>query len=752
MALIKMEKKSLQKYKKEARREVGKKDEKDEGTSSYLKPETKHGVMIVVYFALALFLIFCLFGWAGVVGQRVKIGLDYLFGWGKYMVPIVFLVIVYLLFKPQKYVLRTINYIGFGILILSLTGFLNLWFSLDSILSIIKEGKGGGYVGLVLSYPLRKLVGNWAAGIILLALFIISLLITFDISLKRLYDKGNIFKRIIERFREFFYKIKVNLETKKEDVEKIEEKKEFEAEEAVKPVKAGGAKPTMTVTAVGKEEQLKIFPEARPIKRKIEIPIDLLESNHKKPTSGDIEANKERIQKTLRNFGIEVEMGEIKVGPTVTQYSLKPAEGVKLSQITTLHNDLALALAAHPIRIEAPIPGKSLVGVEVPNQVVAVVKLKEILASDEFKKRKTNLTIALGKDVAGHPWVANLDSMPHMLIAGATGSGKTVCINSIIISLLYQNSPSDLKLILVDPKRVELPVYNDIPYLMTPVVTEIDKIISVLRWVVAEMDRRFHVLSKSGKRNIQVYNQDAEEALPYIVLMVDELADLMAVAAYEVEGAIIRLAQMARAVGIHLILATQRPSVDVITGLIKANITTRIAFSVASIVDSRTILDNSGAEKLLGRGDMLYISSELSKPKRLQGAYVTDAEIERVVNYLKSKAQPEYSEEIIEKTSGASTSGEFDELKDDELLPQAKELILKTKKASASFLQRRMRIGYARAARLLDLLEQQGVIGPADGAKPREILIDQGSEEAGHDITEDVEEEQGQDNDNENNV
>lgn len=752
MAVIKMEKKFLQKYKKEARREVGKKDEKDEGTSSYLKPETKHGVMIVVYFALALFLIFCLFGWAGVVGQRVKIGLDYLFGWGKYMVPIVFLVIVYLLFKPQKYVLRAINYIGFGILILSLTGFLNLWFSLDSILSIIKEGKGGGYVGLVLSYPLRKLVGNWAAGIILLALFIISLLITFDISLKRLYDKGNIFKRIIERFREFFYKIKVNLETKKEDVEKTEEKKEFEAEEAVKPVKAGGGKPTMTVTAVGKEEQLKIFPEARPIKRKIEIPIDLLESNHKKPTSGDIEANKERIQKTLRNFGIEVEMGEIKVGPTVTQYSLKPAEGVKLSQITTLHNDLALALAAHPIRIEAPIPGKSLVGVEVPNQVVAVVKLKEILASDEFKKRKTNLTIALGKDVAGHPWVANLDSMPHMLIAGATGSGKTVCINSIIISLLYQNSPSDLKLILVDPKRVELPVYNDIPYLMTPVVTEIDKIISVLRWVVAEMDRRFHVLSKSGKRNIQVYNQDAEEALPYIVLMVDELADLMAVAAYEVEGAIIRLAQMARAVGIHLILATQRPSVDVITGLIKANITTRIAFSVASIVDSRTILDNSGAEKLLGRGDMLYISSELSKPKRLQGAYVTDAEIERVVNYLKSKAQPEYSEEIIEKTSGASTSGEFDELKDDELLPQAKELILKTKKASASFLQRRMRIGYARAARLLDLLEQQGVIGPADGAKPREILIDQGSEEACHDITEDVEEEQGQDNDNENNV
>jgi len=750
---LKLEKKYLQKYKREAKGKSSKKGEGDE-FRSYLKEETKNGILIVIFSALALFLIFCLFGWAGFLGQRVKIGLDYLFGWAKYLVPVIFIVIVILLFKPQKYVLRTVNYIGFCLLTLSITAFLNLWFSFDSIISIIKQGRGGGYIGLALAYPLGKLIGPWAAGIVLLALFIISLLITFDISLKRLYEKGNIFKRIIERFRVFFYRIRVNLETKREDTETIEGKKEFEVKKVAGQAMTEEPISTESTLPTGKKEQLKIFPEIKQTRRKIEIPLDLLESDYKKPTSGDIEANKERIGKTLRNFGIEVEMADVKVGPTVTQYALKPADGVKLSQITTLHNDLALALASHPIRIEAPIPGKSLVGVEVPNQAVAVVKLKEILASDEFKKRKTNLTIALGKDVAGHPWVADLDRMPHLLIAGATGSGKTVCINSIILSLLYQNSPSDLKLILVDPKRVELPIYNDIPYLLTPVVTEIDKTIGALRWVVAEMDRRFHVLSKSGKRNIQVYNQEAEEPMPYIILMVDELADLMAVAVNEVESAIIRLAQMARAVGIHLILATQRPSVDVITGLIKANITARIAFSVASIVDSRTILDNSGAEKLLGRGDMLYISSELSKPKRLQGAYVTDPEIERVVNYLKNKAEPEYNEAVVEKSGEVSTSGEFDELRDDELLPQAKELILKTQKASASFLQRRMRIGYARAARLLDLLEKEGVIGPADGAKPREILTGQRGEpgafytdeEAGEEIDKET------DIDNENNV
>ena len=413
-------------------------------------------------------------------------------------------------------------------------------------------------------------------------------------------------------------------------------------------------------------------------------------------------------------------MGEVSVGPTVTQYTLRPAEGVKLSQITTLHNDLALALAAHPIRIEAPIPGKSLVGIEVPNRSIAVVTLREILEDQTFKNRVSNLTIVLGKDVAGKSYLADLDKMPHLLIAGATGSGKTVCLNSIIVSLLYQNSPQELKFILVDPKRVELTVYENIPHLLTPVVTDPHKTINALKWSISEMDRRFELLSQTGKRDIREYNKEAEDKLPYLVIIVDELADLMMAAPTEVEACIIRLAQMARAVGIHLIMATQRPSVDIITGLIKANITSRIAFSVASSVDSRTILDTTGADKLLGRGDMLYISAQLSKPVRLQGAFVSDKSIKALVKHLKAQAKPEYLADVTERK--AIGLGIDSSLEEDELLPQAKEIIWQANKASASLLQRRLRVGYARAARLLDLLEEEGIIGPADGAKPREIF------------------------------
>lgn len=716
----KTEKKYLKKFKKEAAKEIG--DQEGEEKKPYLKSETKNGISIVFLIAVAILSILSFSNSAGDFGREVNKILQYLFGWGKFVFPAVLLVVVYFLFKPKTYILRLTNYIGLFLFVLAYSGILHLFVKLDQATKAITEGRGGGYFGLALSYPLQKIMGQWATAIILVALFLIGLLILFDTSLKRLYESGNIFKRVAERFREFFYKIKVNMEATKESVPPSEE---AGADFAVKKLKETTRESPPAEEEVEKykeKEQMAIFPKPKFIPRKIDIPMDLLEANHTKPTSGDIERNKTVIQKTLMNFGIEVEMGAIKVGPTVTQYTLKPKEGIKLAQITTLHNDLALALAAHPIRIEAPIPGQSLVGIEVPNQAVAVVKLKEILASDEFKKRSTNLTIALGKDVAGHPWTANLDKMPHLLIAGATGSGKTVCLNSIIVSLLYQNSPDNLKFILIDPKRVELPVYNGMPYLLTPVVTEIAQTISALRWTVGEMDRRFNILSKAGKRNIQVYNENTpEEPLPYIVVIIDELADLMATAASEVEGAIIRLAQMARAVGIHLIVATQRPSVDVITGLIKANITARIAFSVASLVDSRTILDTSGAEKLLGRGDMLYISAELSKPKRLQGAYVADQEIERVVNFVKSKAKPEYQKEILEKKFEPSISSSYEEVSDDELLPEARQLVTQTGKASASFLQRRLRVGYARAARLLDLMEEEGLIGPVDGAKPRDV-------------------------------
>ena len=481
------------------------------------------------------------------------------------------------------------------------------------------------------------------------------------------------------------------------------------------------------VTFVGDGEQNEMFPSSGKKYPRIDLPIDLLDRKKSQPAAGDIKFNQQTIKKTLSHFGIQVEMADISVGPTVTQYTFKPDAGVKVAQITTLANDLALALAAHPIRIEAPIPGKSLIGVEVPNQKIALVSLKEILDSQEFKNRPHNLMIALGKDVSGKPWLADLAKMPHLLIAGATGSGKTVCLNAIIISLLYQNQPNDLKFILVDPKRVELPSYNKIPHLICPVIIDVKKTINALRWTVKEMDRRFQILSNAGKKNIEIYNSVFPQSkMPYIVLVVDELADLMATAAAEVEAAIIRLSQMARAVGIHLILATQRPSVDVITGLIKANITSRAAFSVASIIDSRTILDYAGAEKLLGRGDMLFTSSSLSKPKRLQGAFVNDNEIERVVKFLKQKGEPDYDETVTEKISplvAAEIPGFQTSADSDELLPEAKEMIIQAGRASASYLQRRFRIGYARAARLLDLLEEEGVVGPADGSKPREILV-----------------------------
>jgi S-DNA-T family DNA segregation ATPase FtsK/SpoIIIE len=424
-------------------------------------------------------------------------------------------------------------------------------------------------------------------------------------------------------------------------------------------------------------------------------------------------------------------MGDVSIGPTVTQYTFKPAEGVKLSAITALQNDLALALAAHPVRIEAPIPGKSLVGLEVPNEGVAIVRLREVLQSDEYQKSAKALTLALGRDVAGNPVVADLAGMPHLLIAGATGSGKSIAINTLLASLLYRNSPQQLKMILVDPKRVELTAYNGIPHLITPVIIEPKKTIAALRWCVAEMDKRYELLNVSGKRNIASYNAASKGSkLPYIAVVIDELADLMAVAANDVEAAIVRLAQMARAVGIHLIVATQRPSVDVITGLIKANITTRMAFTVASSIDSRTILDHAGAEKLLGNGDMLFISAQLSKPRRIQGAFVSETEVARVTDFLKEHTtEPAYVEGVTNGqaagangTPGALSASESAE-DDDPMLEQAKAVIVESGKASASLLQRRLSLGYARAARLLDIMEQKGWIGPGQGAKPREIFL-----------------------------
>lgn len=702
---------------------------RNESRDVALNDDTRHGITAVILFVVAGLSLLSFLDLAGPFGRQLDALEGALLGWARYVVPVPLLVIGMLLFRNKKEYLRTATYLGMLLLALGMTGLLHLFYSADSSLSEATLGHGGGYLGYGLAMPLTKVAGTVAAFLILAALGIIGLLVTFNTSLNRMRMRtgmvGNApgwLRRIASGGRP----------TPGENEEPVVN--EYGKTFSRRTINVPENDPHKDAQhGISGDVPLETFslPKMRKVKKLMtSLPLDLLTDASTKPTSGDLKANAQIIQRTLQNFGIDVEMGEINIGPTVTQYTLKPAEGVKLSQIVTLQNDLALALAAHPIRIEAPIPGKSLVGIEVPNKATAVVSLKEILSSEEFRNKKSHLALALGKDVAGHPVLARLDSMPHLLIAGATGSGKSVCINSVIVSLLYQNDPDQLKFILVDPKRVELTVYNDIPHLITPVITDVRKTVNALKWVVAEMERRYKMLAEVGVRNIAGHNALTNiEPLPYIVIIIDELADLMAASANEVEGAIVRLAQMARAVGIHLIVATQRPSVDVITGLIKANITSRIAFSVASLIDSRTIIDGSGAEKLLGRGDMLYLSAELSKPKRLQGALVSDEEIQRVVDHLKTQANPEYEETVISAPAHENGGGSNDAA-EDELYEEAKSIVIQAGKASASLLQRRLRVGYARAARLLDILEENGVIGPIDGARPRKVFLENGQEAA----------------------
>lgn len=459
-------------------------------------------------------------------------------------------------------------------------------------------------------------------------------------------------------------------------------------------------------------------------------PLTLLsDASTQKAERGDIKKIASVIEKTLQSFGIAARVVEVNLGPAITQYALEIALGTKVSKITSLSNDLALATEAPTgqIRIEAPIPGRNLVGIEIPNRSLEIVTLKTMLASAVMQKSRSKLTVSLGLDVSGSPVVANIAKMPHVLIAGTTGSGKSVMINSFISSLLFRASPSEVKLILIDPKRVELTGYNGIPHLLTPVIVEVEKILSSLKWAIGEMDRRYKLFAEKGVRNIDSYNElSGFQVLPYIVVLVDELADLMAYAPVEVEDAIARLAQMARATGIHLVVATQRPSVDVITGLIKANIPCRIAFNVSSMIDSRVILDTPGAEKLLGRGDMLYIPPDQAKPTRIQGTFVSDKEVQKLVTFLKQKVpEVEYTEEItnqpiIMKKSGGSSGGADGK---DQLFEEAIRIVCQYDRASASLLQRRLSVGYARAARILDQLEEAGIVGHGEGSKPRDVLV-----------------------------
>ncbi len=456
--------------------------------------------------------------------------------------------------------------------------------------------------------------------------------------------------------------------------------------------------------------------------------IDLLEKKQNPADAGDVKHNAQVIKDTLGEFNIDVEMEGANIGPKVTQYTLRPPSGVKLTRITQLETNIALNLAAQALRIEAPIPGQKAVGIEVPNVKAADVRLFGILNSKQWTGGHEPLSFAIGKDIAGDAVVGELNKMPHLLIAGQTGSGKSVMINTLLSSLLYRNSPSDMRLILVDPKQVEMAPYEDIPHLLTPIITEPEKCISALKWAVNEMERRYSLLAEEKLRDIKSYNQKKQdEAMPYIVIVIDELADLMMVAARDVEALIVRLAQKARAVGIHLVLATQRPSVDVITGLIKANVPARIAFTVASQVDSRTILDQIGAEKLLGQGDMLMLTPAMSKPKRIQGAWVTDDEVVKITDHLRMQRPPQYDDEIVAQPVQLNGKGgvvmDFDGGGDDDMFKDAVRCVIESGKASTSLLQRRLRIGYSRAARILETMEEQGIVGPADGARPRDVLI-----------------------------
>lgn len=688
--------------------------------------ETKKSVIGVLLLGAAIILFLAAFNSAGPVGAFLwNILHDKLLGVGYYLIPSIFLLVGFLFLISKEKKFFGVIFIGMLAFVLSGLGLIDVIFPQTDTSLPATAGWIGQMVG-----SLEIPFGHSASIILLIVLLIVSLMITLNASIN-------------------FSNIKLPWRDEEDEVQDEDDEDIEIDEEEIVIADAPKAKPAMM--AKREDEDIKIADEpvikinkTKPteVKNYVAPPLTLLESTIDKPTPGDLRASANIIKRTLESFGIPVEMGEINIGPKVTRYTLKPAEGVKITRITALGNDLALALAAHPIRIEAPIPGKSLVGIEVPNKQASVVRLGSMLNYPDFTGGG-QLVFPLGRDVSGEPIFANIEKLPHLLVAGATGSGKSILIHSIIIPMLFKNSPEMLKMIMIDPKRVELSIYDGIPHLISPVITEGKKSIAVFRWAISEMDRRYEILQRAGARDIKSYNKNnKDDQLPYVMIVIDELADLMATFGREIEGYIVRLAQMARATGIHLVLATQRPSVEVVTGLIKANITGRIGLQMASQIDSRTILDTGGAEKLLGGGDLLFISNEYSKPKRIQGAYITEEEIRAVVKFIvdhnetlgpdeataESQALANAMKPAAPGEAEAKSGGVFDDYMgsnddEDEMLEQAIQVVKEAKKASASLLQRRLQVGYARAARLLDIMENKGLIGPGDGAKPREVYM-----------------------------
>lgn len=697
----------------------------------------------VVLLASGVLLTLAVFGAAGPVGEAVFSTSYAIVGIGAFLLPLA-LVAVGL-------------YAGFGrpyLMPLTTSGIVLICASVLAFAGLFPGAHFGGVVGSWGGEMLEQFFGFWGALVLLCAAITIGIAIIADLEALGAFLSENVLT------------LWSRLRSRREDVEFSEEGVVGVPEESVFDEETERPEETKT-------EGEKVEPEHEPVVTMFNRPmgdgrigtgianfdaeydpppLSILGADRGKPGVGDIKANANIIKRTFQNFGIHLEMDEVSVGPTVTRYAVKPAEGVRLSKIVSLANNLELALAAHPVRIEAPIPGKSLVGIEVPNTVKAMVGLGGLLSSPEWEQSTKPLLAALGRDITGTPHYVNIAKMPHGLVAGATGSGKSVAIHALITSLLYRNGPNQLRFIMIDPKRVELTAYNGIPHLLTPVITDPKKTILSLKWAAKEMERRYNILEAERVRDIDSYHAtvyepakkaargrgteetaDLPEALPFIVIVIDELADIMHTFPRELEASIVRLAQMSRAVGIHLVLSTQRPSVNVITGLIKANVPTRMALQVASQIDSRTILDGSGAETLLGAGDMLYLSSDMQKPVRLQTAFISETEVKKVVSYIKSHNAGDLSSidlggngiHVASEPNDVIglVNGNFDDDDiDDELYANARAAVEEAGRASTSYLQRKLKIGYSRAARLMDVLEARGVIGPADGSKPREIL------------------------------
>lgn len=736
---------------------------------SGLKEETRHSIIGILLALFAVILAVAGFGEGGVIGSGLYKGIHYIFGIGYWIVPALFAILGFNFLRTGGHGIPLPALITGPFFIVSVLGLLALF---DVNLGILGHG---GALGYGVFHGLEILFGYIFASILLVAMLLVTVLILFDTPLHLGFVVNFLKKfRKPKNVREGYYEeeddgtpeliegsnsISIKLNTKSVSPDEEEEVILEEEEEIVeeKPL-------IINIPDNTKKEIRNDVPFAFDSNlhgRYVSPAMNLLSSDKNRPGSGDFKANANIIKSTLASFGIQVEMDEVTVGPSVTRYALKPAQGIKLSRITSLANDLELSLAVSPIRIEAPIPGKSLVGIEIPNKQKAMVGLGSLLSDEKFTSDTNPLCVAIGRNITGVGQYVNIAKLPHLLVAGTTGSGKSVAMHAMINSLLYRNSPEQLRFIMVDPKRVELTLYNGIPHLLTPVITQAKKALLSLKWATKEMDRRLEVLEREKCRDISSYHKnilqpaldkyekrkqegkaqpgeekELPELMPYIVIVIDELADLMMAYPKELESAIVRLAQLARATGIHLVIATQRPSVNVITGLIKANIPGRMALQVASQIDSRTIIDEAGAETLLGQGDMLFISSSSPKPTRLQSAFISEDEVKKVVKFLKENYDGTMGEELSigsQNEDGANTivdgipedmlSGSLNDGNDDEKYEEAKRVVIESGKASTSFLQRRMGLGYSRAARIIDMLEQRGVVGPADGAKPRSILI-----------------------------